>query len=65
MKNVAHVAHVVMIVVVLAPVPTVPPLVVCVVRLWLATLRLPMAATNLRRLLAPMQINPPLSASAR
>ena len=61
MKSVVHVAHVVMPALVL----TVPHLAARVVRQWVATLRLPMAATNLLRPLGPMQTNPPLSASAR
>jgi hypothetical protein len=65
-KNAAHVAHVAMIAAVPAQAPTVLRLAaVRVVPHWVATLRLPMAAISLQRPLVPMQINPPLSASAR
>jgi hypothetical protein len=56
-----HAARAVMLALVL----TVPHLAARVVRQWAATLRLPMAATNLLRLLEPMRKTPPLSASAR
>ena len=62
MMNAAHAARVVM--------PALARIVLhrvqlCVVRHWVATPRLPMAATSLLRPLVPMQTNPPLSASAR